>query len=95
MKPNSIDETDIDQLLQQHTRRCVERQLLDEGDALYSSYLRRANLRHYAATLCAAVLLVAALWGASPQVSAQATSHASLSERNEAIATSDIIIRNL
>ena len=95
MKPNSINETDIELLLQQHARRCVEQELLDEGDAMYSTYLRRANIRHYVVTACAAVLMVAALWGVTPQVSAKATSHATLTERSEAIATSDIIIQNL
>lgn len=95
MKTNSVNETDIELLLQQHTRRCVEQELLEEGDALYSTYLRRANRRHYAATAFAAVVMVAALWGVTPQVSAKATSQATLTERSEAIATSDIIIQNL
>ena len=94
MKTNNIDESDIELLLQRHTRHCMERQVVEEGDALYSTYLRRANRRHYV-TACAALLVAVSLWGVTPKVSAQATSRATLAERSEAIATSDIIIRNL
>lgn len=95
MRPNSLNETDIERMLQQHTRYQVERQLLEEGDALYSTYLHRANRRHYAVTACAALLIAVSLWGVTPKASAQATSHGTLSERNEAINTADIIIRSL
>lgn len=95
MKTNNIDESDIELLLQRHTRHCVEQQVVEEGDALYSTYLRRANRRHYVVTACAALLMAVSLWGVTPKVSAQATSRATLAERSEAIATSDIIIRNL
>lgn len=95
MKQNDINETDIELMLQRYARQRMEQQILDEGDALYSHHLRRASLRHYGVTAFVAVLLVVSLWGATPQVSAQATNRATLADRHAAIATTDLIIHNL
>lgn len=91
----NLEEKDIELMLQQHTRHCLEQRMLKDMDAQYSNYLRRINRRHYTLVACVAVLLLPALWLATPQVQAQATSHGTLSSNNEAIATADLIIQNL
>jgi len=95
MKPNAINETDIELMLQRCARQRMEQQLLDEGDALYRHHLRRVSLRHYSITAFATVLLVVSLWEFTPPVPARATSQASPAARQAAIATTDLIIRNL
>ena len=55
MKQNSVNENDIEQMLIRHTRRSVEQQLLAEVNEQYGRTVRLADLRHYAATLFAAV----------------------------------------
>ena len=95
MKQNSVNENDIEQMLIRHTRRSVEQQLLAEVNELYGRTVRLADLRHYAVTLFAAVLLVGLLWQASPPASAQATSAAPVTQCYNAIAISDTIIQNL
>lgn len=62
----SLDEKDIELMLQQHTRHCAEQRMLDDMRAHYGSYLRRANRRHYAIVACVALLLMPALWVATP-----------------------------
>ncbi|MBR1834558.1 MAG: hypothetical protein IJ785_03530 [Bacteroidales bacterium] len=92
MKPNSINESDIEQMLMRHTRRQVEQQLLAEVNEEYGRTARRADLRHYAVTLFAAVLLVGVFWQSAPPAMAQATSEASFAQRHDAMATADLII---
>lgn len=91
----SLDEKDIELMLQQHTRHCAEQRTLDDMRAHYGSYLRRANRRHYAIVACMALLLIPSLWVATPRVQAQATSHGTIADNRQAVATAEQIIQNL
>lgn len=91
----SLDEKDIELMLQQHTRHCAEQRTLDDMRAHYSSSLHRANRRHYAIVACVALLLMPSLWVATPRVQAQATSHGTIADTRQAVATAEQIIQNL
>ena len=95
MKTNNLSEDSLTLLLQARERHAAENRLHRELAGRYAHLSRLAALRHHTLASCTALLLLLALWTATPAAQAAATSRCPLQQRIAAIDTSQQIIQAL
>ena len=95
MKPDDMNNQDIEQLLQHHARKAVEERWRRTLGADYARCSHRGAVRHYVASAAVTVVLAATLWWALPAWPADGTSACSPGQRRAAIALADQIITEL